>query len=263
MEIIYPKIHVYNNLIKDPEAVARFVEENAEWEPWWIFGKMAKGVGLSESWSTFPSEEQWGLHIKELKQEMSHSPIIDQIIHIKECFYKATKDYVETYDIELNNWVALPPSFNCYIPNPEEQQGFVGMSFHTDWQGEKADARGDKFKITCTMYLNDEYEGGEIAFAVTDTPEDESTYDVFKYRPKAGDIMVFPSTPPYHHGVLKVTSGSRYIVRNFWTEYFPGTPEWLAGEAEHGPEKWAELEKEREKEWHMTVPKIRDTDLKV
>ena len=60
------------------------------------------------------------------------------------------------------------------------------------------------FSYTCTlssvMYLNDDYEGGELWFP----------YLNINFKPQAGDIVLFPSTYIYAHSSLKVKSGVKY-----------------------------------------------------
>lgn len=57
------------------------------------------------------------------------------------------------------------------------------------------------------VYLNDDYEGGEIYFP-------EYGIDI---KPKAGDLIFFPGTSMYTHGVREVTSGLRYTLMSFFT----------------------------------------------
>ena len=53
------------------------------------------------------------------------------------------------------------------------------------------------------VYLNDDYEGGEIYFPKFD----------FSYKPKKGDAIIFScDTEEYQHGVTTVTKGSRYTI---------------------------------------------------
>ena len=60
------------------------------------------------------------------------------------------------------------------------------------------------FSYVCTvssvMYLNDDYEGGELEF----------TKLGFKIKPEAGDIVIFPSTYIFTHASLPVISGTKY-----------------------------------------------------
>ena len=56
------------------------------------------------------------------------------------------------------------------------------------------------------VYLNDDYEGGEIVF-----PE----YDLV-ISPKAGEVVTFPTNAMYLHGVNQVKSGTRYNIVLKW-----------------------------------------------
>jgi Leucine-rich repeat (LRR) protein len=60
--------------------------------------------------------------------------------------------------------------------------------------------------VSGVLYLNDNYEGGEIYF-----PEQD-----IKIKPEAGSLVMFPSYRPYFHHPLPVTSGSKYMVPFFW-----------------------------------------------
>lgn len=57
--------------------------------------------------------------------------------------------------------------------------------------------------ISIVVYLNDEYEGGEIYFP---------RMDGLSIKPKAGDIVVFPSTYIYEHASQDMISGTKYAV---------------------------------------------------
>jgi hypothetical protein len=60
--------------------------------------------------------------------------------------------------------------------------------------------------VSGVLYLNDEYEGGEIYF-----PEQG-----IKIKPEAGSLIMFPAYRPYFHHPLPVTSGNKYMVPFFW-----------------------------------------------
>ena len=124
--------------------------------------------------------------------------------------------------------------------------GNLAMGYHSDFQIENMHGPGEKFLITCITYLGDDYDGGEIQFFVLDK--------VFTYKPKSGDILVFPSgsplfpgSKPYFHSVKCVSRGDKIMARNFIKYPFTGTDEWHENVAKYGIEEWTEISKQNEK----------------
>jgi predicted 2-oxoglutarate/Fe(II)-dependent dioxygenase YbiX len=62
-------------------------------------------------------------------------------------------------------------------------------------------------KFASIIYLNNDYDGGEIYFPTTD----------FTPQITPGDLISFPGTVDYLHGVTKITSGTRYTIAGFFT----------------------------------------------
>lgn len=62
-------------------------------------------------------------------------------------------------------------------------------------------------RVSTVCYLNDNYTGGEIVF-----PRFGITY-----KPKANEMIVFPSNYVYNHSVMPVTSGERYAIVSWLT----------------------------------------------
>jgi hypothetical protein len=60
-------------------------------------------------------------------------------------------------------------------------------------------------QISTTYYFNDDYEGGELYFTEFD----------LKYKPAAGDYLVFPSIWPYKHEAMPILSGVKYAFVQF------------------------------------------------
>ena len=60
--------------------------------------------------------------------------------------------------------------------------------------------------LSVLLYLNDNYEGGEIEFKHSD----------IKFKPKAGSVLFFPSNFLYVHEVYPVTRGPRYALPNWY-----------------------------------------------
>lgn len=59
----------------------------------------------------------------------------------------------------------------------------------------------------CVLYLNDDYDGGEIYF-----PNQN-----IEIKPKPNTLVFFPGTLEYLHGVKEITNGIRYTLTSFWT----------------------------------------------
>jgi hypothetical protein len=55
------------------------------------------------------------------------------------------------------------------------------------------------------LYLNDDYEGGEIYYPKLD----------IQYKPKAGDMIIHPGSEEYAHGVRDISNGTRYVITFF------------------------------------------------
>lgn len=248
LEKIHPEVWVYRGAIQNHEELLEKIKNLPAWNKWWVFGEITDALAMGDfTWDTFPTKKEWEEHVERLKTSRNDELSL-VTAELEEYFYEATAKYIEEQGLELDNWMHQSPSVCVY----REEGGVtdeMSMHYHTDYQPEKAEARGYQFKLTCTMYLNDDYDGGELAFALVNDRNSPENAEKFDYKPTAGDILVFPSTHPFYHGVKRLRKGDRYFVRNFWLEYFPGTPEWLAGEAEHGEDLWAEMEKERESQY--------------
>lgn len=61
--------------------------------------------------------------------------------------------------------------------------------------------------ITTLIYLNENYEGGDIYF-----PELN-----ISIKPQEGDLLCFPDTPDFVHGVKPIISGTRYTAPRWFT----------------------------------------------
>jgi hypothetical protein len=60
-------------------------------------------------------------------------------------------------------------------------------------------------RVSVLYYPNDDYEGGEIIFP---------NFNI-SIKPKADQILIFPSSYVYSHYVTKVLNGTRYVAGSF------------------------------------------------
>ena len=64
---------------------------------------------------------------------------------------------------------------------------------------------GENIRASCTLNLNEDYEGGEFRFF----------NGLIKESFKTGDAMLFPAEPIWIHGTEPVTKGTRYSINCF------------------------------------------------
>jgi Rps23 Pro-64 3,4-dihydroxylase Tpa1-like proline 4-hydroxylase len=106
---------------------------------------------------------------------------------IKKRLYQCLDDYQKRYNINMEYMEAI--NFVKYGPGQH-------FSVHAD--------HGYSYVATVSsvMYLNNEYEGGELFFPYFD----------LTIKPDYGDIIFFPSAFIYAHASLPVKSGTKYAA---------------------------------------------------
>jgi|LakMenEpi03Aug12_release.lakeMendotaPanAssembly.Ray.scaffolds.fasta_scaffold122101_4 hypothetical protein len=241
---LHPLIHVYTGLlpnVADLMNTARksFESSNGQyylndWNDWFVFGKYT-----------------WANSNKDSKTlEPMYRTEMDFCNTVEKANIAAMSHYVGVHNVPIPETVLMPTCNYCmYYPNvvvAETKDDSLTMHYHTDFNIGEWYWPGEKFLITATTYFNDDYEGGEIHFCVDE--------QIIKYRPQAGDILVFPSgsplfpgDKPYFHGVTEIKNGHRLIARNFLKYTAEGTSDWYDGEAKHGKEEWQIIAKEMAK----------------
>jgi hypothetical protein len=247
---IYPKVFVYSNVFKDVESFLDTIiesEVNPEgsmiypWETWYTFGLEA---------------DNFIRDAKDTERVIKEKAVLEEIDRI---LYTVADDYFEKHNVSYtfdtfidkvdgrtkNKWQKMGPSICKYHANFAVAEE-LAMHYHTDYQVEKKDARGYNFSVTITMYLNDDYEGGGVDFLINNK--------LFYYKPKAGDVIVFPAGDPgfltegdelYYHGVRKVIGAPKYFIRNNLLRFNEGTEEWIKNQQLYGEEIWDQMERER------------------
>jgi hypothetical protein len=240
MDFSYEEIHdyifVYNKLLPNHGEIHRSLKESkarnsdknfyAKWTPWYTFGWMAL-VQDSNGVPEFSNFE------RQCYQDVTNAA------------HEAMRHYQRVNGIsDPNTGDELPiltnPGPCSYKPHSTDGNGVdpKAMSFHVDFIPETVKFPGEKFMITCCVYPNDDYEGGEIEFWADGK--------AIRYKPKAGDILVFPSGNPlfpgngrpYFHSVCPTGLGEKYLFRTFGKYMDPVTPEWEAGVEKYGEESW-------------------------
>lgn len=105
----------------------------------------------------------------------------------------------KVYDFVCNNYEG---PFEEYDESKIHIARFIqGYGMHEHFDSTKPN------DIATLIYLNDEYEGGEIYF-----PE----LNIF-IKPQEGDLVCFPDTPDFVHGVKPIKDGIRYTAPRWFT----------------------------------------------
>lgn len=143
----------------------------------------------------------------------------------------------DNHEIDVLSYISREDPNNIHSP----QDGIYNlpMNYHVDAMPSDLHSKGTKLAITITMYLNDDYEGGEISFY---NSEEDKTYN---YKPSKGDVTVFPAFEPFYHAVLPMSGSKRYLIRSFLMYNYEGSKEWHDKRSMHTEEEWEILEKAR------------------
>jgi hypothetical protein len=218
---LHEDVYLYEDVISDPSKLIALIEELdtdetvhsviPEWGFWFSNSQDGHSFGSKKD---FNPEE-----ISNLTSDR-----------------KADVEYVVNEIRSGINGVASSYYADRGIEGSPNMSPFVGiMKYRPGCEmGAHFDAQaGDRsLKYSIVMYLNDDYEGGEISFILRDydlrnpknfhlqpktdinAPENEELID-FWLKPKAGSALIFPSVYPYKHQVHIIHKGDKYIFPGF------------------------------------------------
>jgi hypothetical protein len=247
---IYPKIFVYTDLFPDAKHLHDIIALSekksdgkgiyTEWTDWFIFGKYCHSryndQVLFEIDQDIKNKKEYNFDL--YRQEL--------ILYnrIKESVNSAISHYiaVNNVPVPLGSYIT-EQNIGRYDPGVDSGEGKT-MQYHTDYAIGEWYWPGEKFLITATTYMNDNYDGGEIMFSIGS--------EIIKYKPKAGEIIVFPSGSPlypggepYFHAVDGIRNGTKSLVRMYVKHFQDAHQKWNDGESKHGKEEWYEIAKSR------------------
>jgi len=231
-EELYPGVIVYRNMLSDPKKAYEVMMDSElnsngryffkKWDPWAHFGTYTQAKHENDEAEKGP---QYDLE-KGLFDEIATS------------YNKAISHYFKHTGIEIPEGARYSGQSWCkYFNKIDTLKNNMTMQYHTDYVISQKDMPGEKFHTTCTFYINDNYNGGDIEFFING--------DIVNHKPKAGDIVIFPSGAPYFHGVKTIPDGNKFFIRNFIMYDYDGSEEWIANQKKAGAYKWAKMEIER------------------
>lgn len=251
---LHEKIFVFHNVLSDPTGlIDYYVNQPDKWVPWYTFGDMIPDIDMpSDSWEEFPSFSEWKSAVIDTFSTSDYQKVFPDDPYAKEIaesWYFCSKQYIKMTGVKLKEWHSSPWALARYYPGAEPLGAIHTMNCHTDYQQDQREYPGHQSHITGVLYPNDNYTGGEIVFRkFTDEFNDETFKEAeFEtvYKPKAGDLILFPSDHPYYHAVRNVYGAPKYIFRLYWRVYQEASDFYKALVEKYGEEEFEKMEQER------------------
>lgn len=192
----------YKNVIKDPAQLIKDIEsldekyvtdggsEQTSVKPW-----IAWTYGVGEDKLMFC----WQKFIPQVKDIRESDIYKDEQINISSQLFGALDDTLKHYSTELYPFAEKNIKSREHTMHLLRYDDSGHLPAHQD-QGVSSRV------LSVLLYLNDDYEGGEIEFR----------HSGIKFKPEAGSVLFFPSNFLYVHEVYPVTKGPRYALPNWY-----------------------------------------------
>lgn len=202
VEVLDLGIAYYTDVIKEPHKLVEQIEEldklynqdgrphNTAVKPWiaWTYGEGENK--LMFCWQKFIPQVE---HIRE------DDAYRDKQINISSQLFGALDITLDHYTKELYPFAEKNIKSREHTMHLLKYDDSGHLPAHQD-QGISSRV------LSVLLYLNDDYEGGEIEFR----------HSGIKFKPKAGSVLFFPSNFLYVHEVYPVTKGPRYALPNWY-----------------------------------------------
>jgi hypothetical protein len=259
---IMPFVVLYKGVFDNAPDILKMLKESEpsnilqEWEPWYELGDRTRlepfrGGELSDV-EKHQLEIQEYIYdnlisaYKDYVEDWTKPEIIEKYVNPNRSFHE---DWKYVFGDFVDDWSgfddlgrrASQKETDCWIRGAVEilkhdhtldSNLELAIGYHLDAFNSK-DAAGPKSIITGTVYLNDDYEGGEISFL------NEFDDTIISYKPKQGDLIVFPSAKPFFHAAQTIKGADKYLIRNFLLWQHSGSERYKEGEQKFGKEQWA------------------------
>ena len=193
-EEIAPGIVVYSDVIPDSENLYKDIENAmAAAGLDWVGARVKEGNSSTEDLNTMTRDTQtFGIPYHGKNEEIFQNDKIQSfIVGTSNLFFTnfdpIEKDYMAQYGI-FSTW--------------HDTYGILKYGAGQKFTNHIDDHPDYHRRVSTVYYLNENYTGGEINF-----PRFNVTF-----KPKANQMIVFPSTYVYNHSVSPVIEGTRYAV---------------------------------------------------
>lgn len=190
-EIFADRIFYFKNVLENPREIVDLIESTND---------SLTELDALEKWTAWRSNNDpdhiFGQQKQTRKAALATSN--DEVVFIYTQLETAILEAAKYYEQATNTSVGVPQQLSI-------SKYFEGASMgpHVDWDEDHA--RLEPI-VSAVMYLNDDYEGGELHFKE----------QLVTIKPEAGSIVIFPSVEPFYHQSKEIISGSKYMSPIFW-----------------------------------------------
>jgi hypothetical protein len=189
---IAPGIVIYDNVIPDSQNLYKDIEEgmiSAGIE--WTIAEVNEGSNAKVNTKTRDTSII-AIPYKDFSNNNLRASLSEEFyVSLRNIFFEnfdiIEKDYLKMYGIETE-W--------------HDQYGILKYGAGQQFTNHIDDHIMYHRRVSTVYYLNENYIGGEINFP---------RFDI-TFKPKANQMIVFPSTYVYNHSVSPVIEGERYAV---------------------------------------------------
>ena len=124
--------------------------------------------------------------------------------HLYDTFNKVLD---ECYGAYKTKYAVLNQTDPQFVNTIKVQKTKPGQGYHV-WHAENTSRRDCGRLVAWTAYMNDEFEAGETEFL----------YQQYRYKPRKGDLMIFPAGFTHTHRGNPPIGGDKYIITG-WIEF--------------------------------------------
>lgn len=183
--ILQDKIFYYEGILDDSDKILELINST---------DKNLRQEDVFEKWELWKSSNDDYIFGE---RKFSNPEKYDTTSYLVQFIYDTLNDVLASAGSHYAKTLNLPLGKQAPISISKYYSG-SGMGPHTD--------AGPIAHLSAVLYLNDDYNGGELAFP---------NHDIV-VKPSAGSIIMFPSVEPYVHDPRNVISGEKYIAPSFW-----------------------------------------------
>jgi hypothetical protein len=220
-EKLNENIYYYKDVLEDPKKFVEILKEqdlNEEIYP--VIPKWSRWLSNSNDGVAFGGKKDFVPNkIDELSGDTKEKAkyLIEQV---QKSIKKIAENFVKDRGLDVVPNISPFAGVMKYIPGLE-------MGAHFD-----AQAGDESLWWSIIVYVNDDYEGGELSWILHDKDLRDPQYSHLKpvsdlhdplnkdlidfwIKPEAGSALIFPSTFPYRHQVHIMKSGDKYMFPGF------------------------------------------------